>query len=154
MNNILGQFGIGGRLADNIRERHGMAYYAYSSFDPTVAEGPLIVRAGVDPGNVQRTIDAIDDEVGRFGADGPTEAEMTETREYLAGSVPRLLETNQSIASFLQQSEQFGLGMDYDRRLPAHIESVTADEVAAAAAEILHVDRAVVAVAGPPDDDR
>ena len=28
MNNILGQFGLGGRLADNIRERQGMAYYA------------------------------------------------------------------------------------------------------------------------------
>ena len=33
MNNILGQFGLGGRLADNIRERQGMAYYAYSTFD-------------------------------------------------------------------------------------------------------------------------
>ena len=49
MNNILGQFGLGGRLADNIRERQGMAYYAFSSFDPTVGEGPLVVRAGVDP---------------------------------------------------------------------------------------------------------
>ena len=37
MNNILGQFGLGGRLADNIRERQGMAYYAFSAFDPSVA---------------------------------------------------------------------------------------------------------------------
>ena len=28
MNNVLGQFGLGGRLAENIRERQGMAYYA------------------------------------------------------------------------------------------------------------------------------
>ena len=61
MNNILGQFGLGGRLADNIRERQGMAYYAFSSFDPAPAEAPLIVRAGVDPWNVSRTIAAIDD---------------------------------------------------------------------------------------------
>ena len=33
MNNILGQFGLGGRLGDNIRERQGMAYYAYSTLD-------------------------------------------------------------------------------------------------------------------------
>ncbi len=46
MNNILGQFGLGGRLADNIRERQGMAYYAFSSFDPTFGEAPLVVRAG------------------------------------------------------------------------------------------------------------
>jgi hypothetical protein len=41
MNNILGQFGLGGRLADNIRERQGMAYYAFSSFDPTFGESAL-----------------------------------------------------------------------------------------------------------------
>ena len=29
-----------------------MAYYAFSAFDPSVGEGPLIVRAGVDPTNV------------------------------------------------------------------------------------------------------
>ncbi len=67
MNNILGQFGLGGRLADNIRERQGMAYYAFSSFDPNVGEGPLVVRAGVDPANVQRTIDAIDVEIRDLG---------------------------------------------------------------------------------------
>ena len=48
---------------------------------------------------------------------GPTPRELAETRAYLIGSIPRLLETNQSIAAFLQTSEQYGLGLDYDRRL-------------------------------------
>ncbi len=74
MNNILGQFGLGGRLADNIRERQGMAYYAYSSFDPAPAEAPLIIRAGVDPRNVSRAIAAIDHEVATLGADGSDRA--------------------------------------------------------------------------------
>ena len=39
MNNILGQFGLGGRLAENIRERQGMAYYAFSAFDPSLGPG-------------------------------------------------------------------------------------------------------------------
>ena len=71
MNNILGQFGLGGRLADNIRERQGMAYYAFSAFDPSLGAGPLIIRAGVDPANVERAIAAIDHEVGTLGSDGP-----------------------------------------------------------------------------------
>jgi zinc protease len=149
MNNILGQFGLGGRLADNIRERQGMAYYAFSSFDPTVGEGPLVVRAGVDPANVQRTIDAIDAEISELGEHGPTPAEVDETRGYLVGSIPRLLETNYSIAGFLQISEQFGLGLDYDRRLPGLIESVTIDAIKAAAAEVLRPERAAIAIAGP-----
>jgi zinc protease len=149
MNNILGQFGLGGRLADNIRERQGMAYYAFSAFDPSVGAGPLIVRAGVDPENVTRAIAAIDHEIAAMGKEGPTGDELAQSQQYLIGSIPRNLETNAGIAAFLQSSEQFGLGLDYDRRLPDLIRAVTLDQVRSAAAEILHPDRAAVSVAGP-----
>ncbi|MFL6281129.1 MAG: M16 family metallopeptidase [Vicinamibacterales bacterium] len=150
LNNILGQFGLGGRLADNIRERQGMAYYAFSAFNANVGESPLVVRAGVDPKNVDRTIEAIDAEVRDLGRHGPTAIEMDESRSYLIGSIPRLLETNDSIASFLQDCERFDLGLDYDRRLPEVLEAVTLDEVRAAAADVLHPERAAIAIAGPP----
>jgi zinc protease len=150
MNNILGQFGLGGRLADNIRERQGMAYYAFSTFDPAVGEAPLVVRAGVDPHNVDRALQAIDTEVRQLGEDGPTELELEETREYLIGSIPRMFETNPDIASFLQRAEHFNLGLDYDQRLPAYLQAVTMQDVRAAASEALHPARAAVAIASPP----
>ena len=148
MNTILGQYGLGGRLGDNIRERQGMAYYAYSAFDPHVVPGPLMVRAGVDGANVERAIAAIDEEIVRLAASGPEPREMEETQRYLIGSLPRMLETNGGIASFLQAAERFGLGTDYDRRLPGLVGSVTREAVHAAAAS-LSPDRAAVAVAGP-----
>jgi zinc protease len=98
---------------------------------------------------VQRTLDAIDDEVRELGEHGPTPAEVEETRGYLVGSIPRLLETNYSIAVFLQSCEQFNLGLDYDRRLPALIQAVTREEISAAAREVLDPERAAVAIAGP-----
>jgi zinc protease len=149
MNNILGQFGLGGRLADNIRERQGMAYYAYSALDPSVGEGPLMIRAGVDPANVTRAVAAIDHEVGSMASGGVTADELMQSKQYLIGSIPRMLETNVGIASFLQTVEQFDLGLDYDRRLPEHLRAVTLEEVCAAAAEQLHPERASVAIAGP-----
>ena len=149
MNNVLGQFGLGGRLADNVRERQGMAYYIYSTFDPSVGEGPLLVRAGVDPVNVGSTLDAIDEEVRSLAAGGPTPAEVSESCEYLVGSIPRLLETNYGIAAFLQTAERYGLGTDYDQKLPGLLRAVTMDEIRAAAAEILNPDLASVGVSGP-----
>jgi zinc protease len=149
LNNILGQFGLGGRLADNIRERQGMAYYAFSDFNANFGEGPLVVRAGVDPKNVARTIEAIDAEVRDLGVHGPTGVEVDESRSYLIGSIPRLLETNDSIAVFLQDCERFDLGLDYDRRLPELLEAVSLDEVRAAAADILDPEHAAIAIAGP-----
>jgi zinc protease len=153
MNNVLGQFGLGGRLADNIRERQGMAYYAFSTLDALPGEAPLLVRAGVDPADVDRALEAIDHEVARLAAGGPSRGELEETREFLIGSIPRMLETNQSIASFLQTVEEFGLGLDYDRRLPSLLGSVTLEEVWRAAAEVLVPDRAAVVVAGPLEED-
>ena len=77
MNNILGQFGLGGRLADNIRERQGMAYYAFSAFDPSVGVGPLIIRAGVDPEQRRRERSRRSTtRCGALGTDGPTAEEL------------------------------------------------------------------------------
>ncbi|PYR20628.1 MAG: hypothetical protein DMF98_23370, partial [Acidobacteria bacterium] len=114
MNNVFGQYSMGGRLGDSIRERQGMAYYVSSSFDANVAEGPLVVRAGVSPANVDRTVSSIDDEIRLLVTDGLTPKELDESKRFLIGSIPRALETNAAIASFLQSAEFFDLGLDYD----------------------------------------
>jgi len=149
MNNALGQYGIGGRLGDSIRERQGMAYYVFSSFDANVVEGPLFVRAGVNPANVERAIHSIDEEITRMATEGLTPNELEDCKQYLVGSIPRLLETNSAIATFLQTSEFFGLGLDHDLRLPQLLGSVTLQDVNLAARDTLDVNRASVVVAGP-----
>jgi zinc protease len=153
MNNALGQYGIGGRLGDSIRERQGMAYYVYSSFDANVVEGPLTVRAGVNPANVERAVSSIDEEMRRMRRDGMTAGELADCKRYLIGSIPRLLETNAAIATFLHTSEFFGLGLDHELRLPSLLNSVTLDDVNAAARRALDPDRASLVVAGPYNKD-
>ncbi len=149
MNNMLGQYAMGGRLGDNIRERQGMAYYVFSAFEPNLGEGPLVIRAGVNPSNVDRTIAAIDDEVRRMADAGLTADELAASKRYLIGSMPRMLETNAGIAAFLLSCEQFGLGMDHDTSLPALLGAVTLEEVNATAKRFLVPERATVTIAGP-----
>jgi zinc protease len=149
MNNVLGQYGLGGRLGDSIRERQGMAYYVFSGFDASVGEGPLVIRAGVAPENVDRSIASIDVEVRRMAVDGVTERELADSKRYLVGSMPRALETNAGIASFLQNAEYFQLGLDYDTRLPGLIEAATLEQVNEMAARHLSPERAAVVIAGP-----
>jgi zinc protease len=149
MNVALGQYAIGGRLGDSIRERQGMAYYVSSSFDANVLEGPLVIRAGVSPANVERAITSIDEELVRLRSDGLDEKELQDMKQYLIGSMPRALETNAGIANFLQTMEFFGLGLEYDRRLPALLSSVTLDQVHEAARQAVDPARAMIVVAGP-----
>jgi len=151
MNNVLGQYSLGGRLGDSIRERQGMAYYAFSSLDANVIPGPLVIRAGVNPVNVERAVASIDAELSAMAAEGPTDKELAESQQYLIGSMPRNLETNIGIANFLQTSEFFGLGLDYDLRIPDLLRAVTRDQVHEAAQATLDPSRAAIAVAGPYD---
>jgi zinc protease len=153
MNNAFGQYALGGRLGDSIRERQGMAYYVSSALDANVAEGPLVIRAGVNPANVDRAIASIDREIDRIVADGLTDKELDESRRYLIGAMPRALETNAAIASFLQSAEFFGLGLDYDLRMPEYLHAVTLEQVNAAARRLLDVNRATLVVAGPYRDE-
>jgi zinc protease len=148
MNNILGQYALGGRLGDRIREQQGMAYYVYSSFDASTIPGPFVIRAGVAAENVDRAVATIDDELNQIRTRGVTGRELAESRQYLVGSLPRSLETNASIAAFLQNAEFFGLGLDYDCRLPTLLTMVTIDDVNAAA-RYLEPERATLVVAGP-----
>jgi zinc protease len=148
----LGQYAIGGRLGDSIRERQGMAYYVSSSFDGNVVEGPLVIRAGVSRANVDRAIASIDEELSRLRLEGLTAKELNESRQFLIGAMPRSLETNAGIANFLQINEFFGLGLDYDRRLPGLLEAVTLDAVNEAAREAVDPSRATIVVAGPYED--
>jgi zinc protease len=149
MNNALGQYALGGRLGDSIRERQGMAYYVYSTLDASLAEGPLMIRAGVAGDDVDRTIDSIDHELDLVRREGFTRKEMDESKSYLIGSIPRQLETNAGIAGFLLSAEFHSLGADYDRRLPGLIDAVSADEANSIARRLLDPSRAAVVVAGP-----
>lgn len=152
MNNILGQYAMGGRLGESIRERQGMAYYVFTSLDANAVAGPLFVRAGVNPANVDRALESIDREMAAMAKDGATDRELAESRQFLIGSMPRQLETNTGIANFLQMVEYFGLGLDYDVRLPELLGAVTRDQVHEAARRTIDVDRAAVVIAGPYQD--
>ena len=149
MNNALGQYAIGGRLGDSIRERQGMAYYVFSSLDASLGEGPFTIRAGVSADNVERAIASIDAELTAVLQSGFTPQEIDESKSYLVGSLPRQLETNAAIASFLLNADFFDLGLDYDVRLPGVIQSVTLEAANAAARQLLDPSRATIAVAGP-----
>ena len=149
MNNALGQYAIGGRLGDSIRERQGMAYYVFSSLDASLGPGPFTIRAGVSADNVERAIASIDAELAVVLQSGFTAQEVDESKSYLVGSLPRQLETNAAIASFLLSAEFFDLGLDYDVRLPGLIQSVTLEAATDAARRLLDPARATIAVAGP-----
>jgi zinc protease len=149
LNSALGEFGLGGRLGMMIRERAGLAYYAYSHPSPGLGGGAYLVRAGVAPDRVRRALDLMRRTIASVLARGFSAAELSDSKRALASSVPRRMETNQEAAAFLSEAEFYGLGIDYPERLPALIMAVDRREVEAAAKRYLTLGRHVLVVAGP-----
>lgn len=148
-NTVLGVFGMMGRLGVNVRERQGMAYYAYSRLSADREPGSWAAIAGVNPANVDRAIRAMLDEIKRL-CDEPVPAdELEDSKRYVTGSLPLQLETNDGVASLLVDLEWHELGLDYLSRYPGIMRALTAEQVQAAAQKYLNPDLYVLAVAGP-----
>jgi zinc protease len=150
LNQILGAFGLGGRLGNRIREKEGLAYSVRSALHASVGPGPFVIRAGVHPGHVRKAVGIMREEIGRIREERVRPSELDETKTYLIGSLPLKLETHDGVASFLMAEEYFGLGPDYLGRFRKEIAAVTRDEVRDAARRLLRLDSSAVAVAGPP----
>ncbi len=148
-NSVLGQFGMAGRIGEVVRERSGLAYYAASSLNAGIGPGSWDVSAGVNPGNVQKARDLISKEISRFVDKGVTVEELADSQSNFIGRLPLSLESNAGVVGALLNMERFELGLDYYRRYPTLVRSVTPDQVLAAARKYLFPDKLAIAIAGP-----
>ncbi len=148
-NTILGVFGMYGRLGKNVREEHGLAYYVYSRISGGQGPGPWQVVAGVDPSNVDQTVELIRQEIRRIREDLVTKDELEDVKSYLAGSLPLHLETNEGVAQTLANMERHDLGLDYLLNYREMIGKVNAFQVREAAQRWLDPDNFALSIAGP-----
>ncbi len=148
-NNILGVFGMYGRIGAEVREKNGMAYYSYSRIDGGLGPGAWRIVAGVDPSNAMRAIDAIREEVRRITAELVREDELADNQANFIGRLPLQLESNEGVAGAIMGMERYELGLNYLRQYADLIRAVTREEVSAAAQHYLNPEVYVLAIAGP-----
>jgi len=148
-NMILGVLGLYGRLGDNVREKQGLAYYVYSSVRAGIGAGPWLVKAGVNPANVDKAIEGIEFELKRMSQEPVSASELLEAQDYLTGSLALRLETNDGVAGNLLSMELYNLGLDYLERYDGIIRGLTVDALLAASQKYIDLDHCVVVVAGP-----
>ncbi len=148
-NSILGQFGMMGRIGKIVREELGLAYYAYSRIEGGHGPGPWNVAAGVNPANVDLTIERIQHELWRLISQPVDDEDLEDNKSYYTGHLPLQLENNEGIASVILSMETYGLGLDYVQNYRDMIYRLTKNDLLAAAQHYLNPDALVIAVAGP-----
>jgi zinc protease len=148
-NNILGQFGMMGRIGDVVREQAGLAYYASTSLNSWITSGSWEVSAGVNPANLEFAIDLIRKELRRFSSEPVTEEELSDGQANFIGRLPLSLESNHGVANALLNLERFQLGIDYYQRYPDMVKKVTTAAILRIARRYLDTENLIIATAGP-----
>jgi zinc protease len=150
-NSILGQFGMMGRIGKEVREKLGLAYYAYSRVEGGFGPNPWSVSAGVNPANVQLATDSIVKEIRRISNEPVSDEDIDDNKSYFTGHLPLQLENNEGIAGTILSMESYELGLDYLLKYRDLIYSLTKDDLLAAAQRYWNPEAFVLAVAGPDE---
>ena len=147
-NSILGKYGMMGRIGKAVREKAGLAYEVSSHLGAGIGPTAWTIVAGVNPENLEKAITLLKQELVRFRSEPVTDQELQDVKTQALGRVPLSLETNAGIASILVSIERYGYDLDHLRQLPGIIESITAEQIQAAAQRYWDMEKLVITSAG------
>jgi predicted Zn-dependent peptidase len=140
--------GMSSRLFQEIRERRGLAYSVYSSVAQYADTGMLSFYAGCHPERLAEVVAVLRGVLRSVAGGGLTGAEIARGKGQLRGGLVLGLEDTGSRMVRIGKSElNYGAHLTVDEQL-AMIDAVTADDVAALAAQLLRRP-ASAAVVGP-----
>ena len=150
MNYVLGGGGQSSRLYEEVREKRGLAYSAYSYLLPYDRAGLYIGGTGTQNARVGETLATIRAELERMREGGITEEELADAKTYINGSFPLRLTSSGRIAGLLLAMQRLGLGLDYlDRRAEIY-RAITREDILRVAKRLLRPEKMYVVVVGDP----
>jgi len=147
----LGGGGFESRLYEEIREKRGLAYSAYSYLYPLDHAGLIIGGAGTANARANETISVLKEEWRRMSHKGLSPQELKDAKTYLTGSYALRFSSSQRIARMMTGIQLEKLGIDYIRKRNSYIEAVTLADTNRVAAKLLDPESLTTVIVGKPN---
>ena len=139
-NYILGGGGFVSRIVDEVRSKRGLAYSAYSYFEPLKVRGPFVIGLQTRRDQAAAALEVVRSTVREFLAQGPTEQELTAAKQNIVGGFPLRIDSNRKLLDYLRVIGFYELPLTYLDDFSANVEKVTVADIRRAFAQ--HVDAA------------
>lgn len=152
MDHVLGTgAGFTDRVSRRLRDELGLVYSCFANVTRSAGEEPGTFSAyvGCAPENEERAVEALLGEIRRFLAEGPTDEELRDAKEYVIASRAFELETTSKMASYWLDAEQLGLPSDELETFASRIEAISRDDVVRVARAHLRPDEVTLVRVGP-----
>lgn len=147
-NYILGGDPLESRLAEEIRQKHGLSYTSYSYFYPMKAQGPFVVSVLTRNAQSRDALTLAQHTLARFVAAGPTPSELADAKRYMTGSFPLRIDSDGKIAAYLSAIGFYRLPLDYLNQFIPRVNAVTRSQIRKAFARHVDPGRLVTLVVG------
>ncbi len=150
-NHILGGSGLVSRISEEVREKRGLSYSAYSYFVPMRREGPFTLGLQTANNNRDEALTVLRQTLQRYVEEGPTDEELLAAKKNITGGFPLKIDSNSDILGYISMIGFYGLPLDYLDTFNSRIEALTASQIRDAFARRIHPDKMItVTVGGQP----
>jgi zinc protease len=147
-NHILGGSGLVSILSNELREKRGLTYGAYSYFRPMRQAGPYQLGLSTRNDQTDQALDVLRKTLADFIKNGPTEKELIAAKQNITGGFALRVDSNSKIIGYLAMIGFYGLPLDYLEHFNDSVNAVTVEQIKDAFARRVHPDKMVTILVG------
>lgn len=147
-NYVLGGGGLVSRITEEVRNKRGLAYSAYSYFSPLQREGPFVIGLQTQREQAPVALKVVDEVLREFLARGPTPEELANAKKNIIGGFPLRIDTNRKIQGYLALIGYYRLPLTYIEDFVRNVERVSTADIMDAFKRRIDPDRMVTVVVG------
>ncbi|MEH2311874.1 MAG: pitrilysin family protein [Nostoc sp.] len=149
LNQILGGDTLSSRLGAEVRDRQGLSYGIYSSFQTGKNAGIFLIEMQTSPEDSSKAIASTSQILQQIHQQGVTALEVETAKRTFISNYNVSLANPEELTDKILMNEVYGLDKGELHSFTDKIQKVTLDQVNQAARELLHPDQIVVVTAGP-----
>lgn len=147
-NHVFGGNGLVSQLSQEIREKRGLAYSAYSAFLPMRQTGPFLLNLQTRNDQVNTALEVAYTTLRQFTTQGPDAQALEEARQNITGGFALDLAGNRKLANYLGMIAFYGLPLDYLQNFVSIMNHINLDQVKTSWQRHIQPDRLITVIVG------
>ncbi|MEQ6340240.1 MAG: insulinase family protein [Gammaproteobacteria bacterium] len=147
-NHTLGGSGLVSRLSEEVREKRGLSYSAYSYFMPLRDRGPFTMGLQTRSDQADEALKVMRDTLATFVEKGPTAKELEASKKNITGGFPLRIDTNKKIVDYIGMIGFYNMPLNYLDAFIAKVDAVTLPQIQDAFKRRIQPDKMVTVVVG------
>ena len=150
-NYVLGGGGFDSRILNEIRQKRGLAYSAFSYFALLKQPGPFQMGMQTKKQDADVALKVAQETLNRFIQHGPTAAELKQAKNNIILGFPLRIDTNRKLLDYMGVIGFYNLPLTYIEDFPQQVEKVNIRAIQEAFKRHLHPENMVTVMVGAPE---